>query len=145
LVLDDDKENTVRPSAFSQFKKEQKVQFAAFPEISTFQKEMTNEEILHECSFCHKLSSKTKILNGCSHYIHLGCLKMKTISMLMIGKFKIFCPNKDCTAQIDRDKIVRVLDDRSKIIYDTLNFIREYSIAEPDKVLYWCHRCRLID
>lgn len=145
VSLRDDKEDWSKSSAFSLFKKEHKVQFAEFPQVSTFRQENAKDEILHECCFCNKLSSKTTVLNGCNHNIHPGCLKLKTISLLLIGKSKIFCPHKDCTSLIERDKIVSILNNIAKIVYDTLCFIYEYSNSEPDKVLYWCYRCRLID
>jgi len=133
----------------TEIQKENKVQFAEKDQVNTFQKVQNKKDDedykpYHKCSFCHKLSQRTKILNDCNHYIHLGCLKMKTISTLICGKYKVFCHDRDCTSMIGRDHIVKILTEKGKTCYDSLNFMAEYALSEPEKALFWCYKCRLI-
>lgn len=104
-----------------------------------------DDQIFHKCSFCHKLSTRTKSLVSCAHYIHLGCLKMKVISTLISGKYRIYCLDKFCNSQIDRKFIVALISETAKVCYDTLQFLDEYTVAESEKVLYWCYKCRQIN
>ncbi|CAI2374085.1 unnamed protein product [Moneuplotes crassus] len=103
------------------------------------------ENAVHKCSFCHKMSRKTRPLKNCNHFIHNSCLKMKTISTLITGKYKIMCHDKECTELVNRDDIFTVIDDKAQICYDSLHFLLEFISAESDRIVYWCFNCRLIN
>ena len=90
----------------------------------------TVEEPVHKCSFCYKISRKAKPLSNCGHFIHNGCLKMKTISTLITGKYKMNCHYKDCNSVIQRSDLTAILEDKAKICYDTLNFLYDYLQCE---------------
>lgn len=98
--------------------------------------------IFHKCSFCHKISSRSKIMNTWTHYIHIGCLKMKVISNLISGKYKIYCHDKACKSPISRELIVPILNEKARLWYDVLEFLHELSIVDPEVHVYWCYCCR---
>ena len=99
--------------------------------------------IFHKCSFCHKISSRSKIMNSWTHYIHIGCLKMKVISNLISSKYKIYCHDKSCKTPISRDLIAPILNERARLCYDVLEFLNDLSLIEPDVSIFWCYSWRL--
>ncbi|CAI2374259.1 unnamed protein product [Moneuplotes crassus] len=105
----------------------------------------TEEEIAHKCTICHKISRKARPLKDCSHYIHNSCMKMKAITTMITGKYKIICHDKECTELIHRDDIFSVIDEKAQICYDSLQFLLDYSNIETERIIYWCFTCRLLN
>ena len=106
-------------------------------------KQDTRPELtFHKCSFCHKISSRAKIINEWGHHIHVGCLKMKVISNLISSKYKIDWHDKLCKTPIKREVIFPVLNENAKICYNVLELLHELNESDPDTNIFWCYSWR---
>ena len=98
-----------------------------------------------ECMHCYKSEAGLLKLQNCSHSAHTECLYDFVTFNLIRSKHILYCQDVNWTSLISREDIKSVISNIESILYDTLQFLDEFTSPSATKILYWCKHCRSID